>query len=43
VKVDFDDKLVGGFNYEFVRSVSTESAGAAQLGECLEADEPRAQ
>ena len=36
MKVDFNDKLVGGFNYEFVRGVSTESAGAAELGECFE-------
>jgi hypothetical protein len=36
MRVDFNDNLVGGFNYEFVRGVSTESAGAAELGECLE-------
>jgi hypothetical protein len=36
MKVDFGDKLVGGFNYEFVRGVSNVSAGAAELGECFE-------
>jgi hypothetical protein len=36
MKVDFADKLVGGFNYEFVRGVSAESAGAAEFGECFE-------
>ncbi|MBV9578677.1 MAG: hypothetical protein JO057_08820, partial [Chloroflexi bacterium] len=36
MKVDVTDNLDGGFNYEFVRGVSTQSAGAAELGECLE-------
>jgi hypothetical protein len=36
MKLDFNDKLVGGFNYEFVRGVSTASAGVAELGECVE-------
>lgn len=36
MRIDFTDKLVGGFNYEFVRGVSTTSAGAAELGECVE-------
>jgi hypothetical protein len=36
MKVDFSDKAIGGFSYEFVRGVSTASAGAAELGECLE-------
>jgi pimeloyl-ACP methyl ester carboxylesterase len=36
MKVDFDDKVVGGFNFEFVRGASTESVGAAEFGECME-------
>jgi hypothetical protein len=29
MKVDFADKTVGGFNFEFVRGVSLQAAGAA--------------
>jgi pimeloyl-ACP methyl ester carboxylesterase len=36
MKVDFADKLIGGFNYEFVRGVSAAGAGMAELGECFE-------
>jgi pimeloyl-ACP methyl ester carboxylesterase len=36
MKVDFSKKTVGGFNYEFIRGVSTESVGAAEFGECME-------
>jgi len=36
MKLDFSDKAVGGFNYEFVRGISTQHAGAAEFGECVE-------
>ena len=36
MKVDFSDKLVGGFNYELTRGVSLQTAGAAEFGECME-------
>jgi pimeloyl-ACP methyl ester carboxylesterase len=36
VKVNFAKKTVGGFNYEFTRGVSTQTAGAAEFGECME-------
>ena len=36
MKIDINDKTVGGFNYEFLRGVSLEYAGAAQYGECME-------
>jgi len=36
VKVSFAKKTVGGFNYEFTRGVSTQTAGAAEFGECME-------
>ena len=35
MKVDFADKTVGGFNFEFVRGVSLQAAGAAD-GECMD-------
>ena len=35
-KLDFSDKAVGRFNYEFVRGISTQLVGAAEFGECLE-------
>lgn len=36
MKVDFSDKVVGGFTYEFVRGLSAQDVGAAEFGECLE-------
>jgi pimeloyl-ACP methyl ester carboxylesterase len=36
MKIDFNDKTIGGFNYEFVRGLSAEEAGAAAIGECME-------
>ncbi|MDR1320903.1 MAG: alpha/beta hydrolase [Gracilibacteraceae bacterium] len=36
MRVDFSDKTVGGFNYELVRGLSVQQAGAAELGECME-------
>ena len=36
MKVNFAKKTVGGFNYEFTRGVSTQTAGAAEFGECME-------
>jgi pimeloyl-ACP methyl ester carboxylesterase len=36
MKVDFAKKMVGGFNYEFTRGVSTQGVGAAEFGECME-------
>jgi len=36
MKVDFNNKTVGGFNYEFIRCVSTMPAGSAEFGECME-------
>lgn len=36
MKVDFAKKTVGGFNYEFIRGISTQTVGAAELGECME-------
>ena len=36
MKVNFRDKTVGGFNYEFVRGISTQHIGAAEFGECME-------
>jgi hypothetical protein len=36
MKIDFNDKTVGGFNFEFVRGLSAEEAGAAAIGECME-------
>jgi len=36
MKVNFANKTVGGFNYEFVRGISTQQVGAAEFGECME-------
>jgi pimeloyl-ACP methyl ester carboxylesterase len=36
MRVDFADKTVGGFNFEFVRGLSTQAAGAAEYGECMD-------
>ena len=36
MKVNFKDKTVGGFNYEFVRGISTQRIGAVEFGECME-------
>lgn len=36
MKVDFADKTVGGFNFEFVRGLSLQAAGAAEYGECMD-------
>jgi Alpha/beta hydrolase family len=36
MKVDFTDKMIGGFNYEFVRGISAVGTGSAELGECFE-------
>jgi hypothetical protein len=36
MKVNFAKKTVGGFNFEFARGISTQAAGAAEFGECME-------
>ena len=36
MNVDFADKTVGGFNFEFVRGLSLQAAGAAEYGECMD-------
>ena len=36
MKVDFANKTVGGFNFEFVRGLSLQAAGAAEYGECMD-------
>ena len=36
MKIDFGDKTVGGFAFEFVRGLSAEETGAAAFGECME-------
>ena len=36
MKLDFSDKTVGGFSFEFVRGISTQQVGAAEFGECVE-------
>lgn len=36
MRVDFGDKVVGGFNYELIRGLSVQHAGAAEFGECME-------
>ncbi len=36
MKFDFNDKVVGGFNFEFARGLSAMDIGAAQIGECFE-------
>ncbi len=36
MKVNFANKTVGGFDYEFVRGISTQQVGAAEFGEGME-------
>ncbi len=36
MKIDFGNKTVGGFMYEFVRGLSAQNIGAAEFGECME-------
>ena len=36
MKVDFADKTVGGFNFEYIRGLSLQAAGAAEYGECMD-------
>ena len=36
MKVDFAEKTVGGFNFEFVRGLSLQAVGAAEYGECMD-------
>ncbi len=36
MKVNFANKTVGGFDYEFVRGISTQQVGTAEFGECME-------
>ncbi len=36
MKVDFANKTVGGFNFEFVRGLSLQAVGAAEYGECMD-------
>jgi pimeloyl-ACP methyl ester carboxylesterase len=36
MKVDFTNKTVGGFNFEFVRGLSLQAVGAAEYGECMD-------
>jgi pimeloyl-ACP methyl ester carboxylesterase len=36
MKVNFAKKMVGGFDYEFIRGISTQQAGTAEFGECME-------
>jgi len=36
VKVNFNNKTVGGFNYELIRGISLQNANAAEFGECME-------
>ena len=36
MKVDFANKTVGGFNFEFVRGLSLQAARAAEYGECMD-------
>jgi pimeloyl-ACP methyl ester carboxylesterase len=36
MKVDFANKTVGGFNFEFVRGLSLQARGAAEYGECMD-------
>jgi len=35
VKIDLTRTDVGGFNFEFPRLISSQSVGAAEIGECL--------
>jgi pimeloyl-ACP methyl ester carboxylesterase len=36
MKIDFANKTVGGFNFEFVRGLSLQAARAAEYGECMD-------
>jgi len=36
MKVNFNNKTVGCFDYEFARGISLQNAGAAEFGECME-------
>lgn len=36
MKIDINNKTVGGFTYEFLRGISLEYVGAAEYGECME-------
>jgi len=36
MKVNFDNKTVGSFDYEFLRCLSLQQSGAAELGECMD-------
>jgi pimeloyl-ACP methyl ester carboxylesterase len=36
MKINMEDKIIGGFNYEFLRGISLEHVGAAEYGECME-------
>ena len=36
MKVDFANKTVGGFNFEFVRGLSLHATSAAEYGECMD-------
>jgi pimeloyl-ACP methyl ester carboxylesterase len=36
MKVDFANKTVGGFNFEFVRGLSLQATSAAEYGECMD-------
>jgi len=36
MRANFAKKTVGGFNFEFARGISTQGAGAAEFGECME-------
>ena len=36
MKINMEDKTIGGFNYEFLRGISLEHVGAAEYGECME-------
>jgi pimeloyl-ACP methyl ester carboxylesterase len=37
MKIDLLDTEVGGFNYEFLRAISYQASGGAELGECIAA------
>jgi hypothetical protein len=37
MKIDLQDTEVGGFNYEFLRAISYQNSGGAELGECVAA------
>jgi hypothetical protein len=37
MKIDLQDTRVGGFNYEFLRTISYQASAGAELGECVAA------